>query len=155
MAALPWLLALLAICRRKQSRRASAVLLLFATLGLGLVRGAEDRQAAARRGGWLPTPGIAVESHLLGTLLGAAEPDAGGEHLLRLSLRPEQAVPPIEPLTARLRIGPSTAGATARLDSLASGDRVRIWARVRRPREPGNPGEREATARLRSQGLPT
>ena len=151
--AAPWLLVLLAICRRKRSPRVSAGLFLLAGMGLGLVRGAEDQHSAARRVGWLPEEGVAVELHLLGVVLGSAEPDAEGERLLRVLVHPELAIPAIEPLTVRLRVGPSTASAMARVDALASGDRVRIWARIRRPRSSGNPGERQASASLRAQGL--
>jgi len=153
VSALPWLFALLAICRRRRSPRVSAGLLLVATVGLGLVRGAEEQGAASMRAGWLPADGVAVELHLMGVVLGAAEPDAEGERLLMLRVRPEWAGLVAESSTVLLRVGRSSSGATARVDSLASGDRVRIWARIRRPRTPGNPGERDVTARLRARGL--
>jgi len=147
------LLFVLAFTRRPWSPRLCACLCLAAAFSLGLWHGARHCDAVARRTAWLPEPGIAAELHLEGVVAGAAEPAADGARLLRARVRPEDRWRGGSWITVLLRVEPSPASPTSVVDSLAAGDRIRVWARLRLPRSPGNPGRSGHAGRLAAQGL--
>jgi len=101
---------------------------------------------------WLPTIGETVELELVGVVLAIPEPAGDGERHLLIDGRPE-ALSPVHSGRIRLRIRASPPLPTAGLDDLRTGDIVRVWCRIFRPRSLGNPGAKDASAALMTSGL--
>ncbi len=89
-----------------------------------------------------------VSLHLDGKVERGAEPDFEGGRRLQVLASPDGAAP--RPMSLRVR--PSPADATARLDDLVAGDRFRVWARFpatsARRRRGQTPAPRVKSARL-------
>lgn len=127
-----------------------AALLFLAGSTLGAALASSDRAAAFPAGPRWPAPGETVEGEWSGTVRGIAERTAEGERLLRL--RVDGAAGGRGPML-ELRVASSPPGPMAALDRLRSGDRVRVWCRVRSPRPQGNPGARDPYVVLGARGV--
>jgi competence protein ComEC len=147
------LLIALGLIRRGSNPRVAAIMFLVAACSIGFWHGARDSDARSRRTAWLPEPGVAIERHFVGLVQGAVEPGSEGERLLRARLVPEGRTESDSWVNVRLRIEPSDGAAMQVVDAFATGDRIRVWARVRVPRSPGNPGGRDFAEQLRAQGV--
>lgn len=119
--------------------------------GLGL--GALDAAArAARTKAWLPHDGGSIEGSFVGEVLACPEHGPEGEWRLRVAVRPDPDPAPGAP-AAVIRLTVSGTDDPARpIDRLRSGDRIRVWARLGRPRRPGNPGDADPRDGLASRG---
>jgi competence protein ComEC len=153
-AAVPMIVAALAgaawLGRDRIAGRA-AILALLSCAGFLLAH--REEQAAERRiEGWLPRDGSPVELHFEGRLLGAPVPCAH-ERRLRIEGAPDPAPGSQGPCTIAVSVPEPQAGCAATLDALRRGDRVRVWCRLRGPRPPGNPGERDPRLAFRARGV--
>lgn len=129
------------------------ILLSLAALALGAGLEAADAEAARRRiEGVLPVDGSAVELRLKGMLLAAPESDSTGERWLLLRCRAEDHGAGAS-MTVSLRVHPSSEPASLQLDALRAGDEIRAWARLKRPRAPGNGQGVDPALALRGRGL--
>lgn len=119
----------------------------------GLALGALDGASrAARTEAWLPPEGGSIEGSFVGEALACPERGPEGEWRLRVAVRPDPDPAPGAP-AAVVRLSVSgTDDPTQPIDRLRSGDRIRVWARLGRPRQPGNPGDSDPRAGLASRG---
>lgn len=131
--------------------RRGCVLVTCAALGAASGAAAQAR-AAARTALWLPATGSATEILLVGTVVRAPERDRGGERWLRLEARPRpDPATGAPPALVRLVVRAPTASAA--LDALRHGDRVRVFARVRASRRQGAAWGVDATGSVKSARL--
>lgn len=96
----------------------------------------------------------ARELSFVGELLGPPSVDWEGERWLRIRGAPERdAAVRRASHVIRLRIRTRSNAGPTELDGLESGDRVRVWCRLRRPQARSAPGRQEPSRALRSAGL--
>ncbi len=126
---------------------------LAAALLGGLVVGALDAASRDwRTRSWLPREGGSIEGSFVGEVLACPERGPDGGWLLRAAMRPDPDPAPGAPAAVvRLTVS-GTDDAVRPIDRLRSGDRIRVWARLGRPRRPGNPGDADSRAGLASRG---
>ena len=123
----------------------------FAGLALGGVS-ASERGRPLR--GWIGSDGEAREGHVVGRVLRAPELGEDGAWHLRAALRPEPDPAPGAPEAfVRLTIPSGADGEPSPvLSNLRAGDRIRVWARIGRPKRPGNPGQIDPRRILAARG---
>jgi len=89
-------------------------------------------------------PASPTAMHFEGSLLSLPERDSAGRYSLRL--RGEE-------LSVLFKVAASPAGAERILERLRTGDSVRVWCRLSRPRGYANPGSGDPASWLRTRGL--
>ncbi len=135
--------------------RLALALGLIALVALGAWRGGSARGQALQRTTRLEAPsGGPREVELTGRLLAAPARGLRGERRLAVLgyARPPLGGPGPGPLRVELTVAASPPEATAPLDALRRGDRVRVWSRLRLPRRPGNPGAPDPVTAMRGAG---
>jgi len=147
------LLGLLAWRQRRHGPAWVTGLACAAAFAAGIWVGVEDQRGRQRRAAALFGDADVVETHFSGVVRNAVERDSEGERWLQLQGRPEPDEQPGGEYRVRLRIAPSGSAADDRVDRLRSGDAVRIWCRLRAPRQAGNPGTGGGETWLRARGL--
>jgi competence protein ComEC len=129
-----------------------ALSLAAALLGGQMLAALDAAERASRTWGWLPLDGRSIERAFVGEVLACPESGPEGEWRFRAALRPHpEPVPGAPAAVVRLTVSGSGDPASP-IERLRSGDRIRLWARLGRPRSPGNPGDADARAGLVSRG---
>jgi competence protein ComEC len=92
----------------------------------------------------MSAPASPTSMHFEGRLFSLPERDSAGKYSLRLRG---------EGLNVLLKVASSPASAERNLERLRTGDRVRVWCRISRPRGYANPGSRDPAGWLRTRGV--
>ncbi len=140
-------------CLRALEPIAGVLLFSAAALG-GAWISRHSAEEGVRRVCWLPADGSPLDLEVDGRLLAAPENDGEGGRWLRLSGGPEHlAAGASVEAHVLLRVFASPPEAMRGIEGLRRGDRLRVWCRLRRPREAGNPGCPDPALSLAAQGL--
>ena len=147
------LLAAIPALRRDQRSRHAFLLAAAALAGLGLASD-ELLARAARIAAWIPERSGSWEGSVEGRVLRAPAAEADGTRVLLLEGASAQNDAPSCTLLLRVRLSAAASpAATADLDALRRGDRVRAWCRLRLPVPLGNPGASDPDLSLRARGI--
>lgn len=140
------------VCRRRRSAAIGVGLLALFTAGAAVESGARiERRELAE--GLLPRRGVSREAELVGRVARLPEPAAEGERFLLLRGATVSGRAGEGPYRVRLRVAAGSPASRRAVDALRSGDVVRVWCALRRPRGPGNPGSGDPASYLRAHGL--
>jgi competence protein ComEC len=139
-------------------KRTSVLLVVLSSCALGaggVALSLDDRVSRELRAKSLfGIDGAPFELHLEGRLLSVPESTADGERILLLRGKPANSTPlPGGLLTVRLIVRSSPTDPTRLLDALGTGDRVRVWCRLFRPRGAANPRSGDPAVSLAARGL--
>ena len=135
-------------CAVPGAGRARGVLVCFAALcaGVAIDRGDRERQGTP--------PSLVVEAHFVGELSAPPERLSDGSRDLFLVGALDGAAAPGATFRCRLRVRPTRGeDGDDPLSGLWSGQRLRVWARIRPPIAAGNPGASDPATWMRAQGL--
>jgi hypothetical protein len=167
--ALPWVLtpplsiaagvaacaSLISLLLRRRHPAGACAFLLLALLSAGTTLGTgEARRHHGVSAALLPPRGVSLEGEFEGQVVALPERSLDEERVLLLRGRPVGADKKRgESITVRLIVGASPDDAWSTIEGLRSGDTVRAWSRIVRPRGYATPGSGDPIVGLRVRGL--